>query len=284
MKLVLHNGEIKEVDTKFMFANQYNTTDGKRVMDEEIKYIIDDVRLGEFYTSSVKQGTYDEVAEAIAEKRSKINQCEGCWWFHEHTLLKEESHRDMQEVKDGDKKTFVLNEKRVYKISCAYMPKYGEKCVHDIEEKPILFREKNYCFFCHHPEGVPDMKPLMQFMVDNADKYGIVPRWGDGKELSVENAFKHDKLFGSYMFENSKYDDCFELSNARNSFKFYADFTNRKFIVRESLSYRSVRYLSVEKYDYTRKKSVSEPIANHDKFATWFWQIVDDFNAQKGES
>ena len=121
MQLVLHNGEIKEVDTKFMFANQYNTTDGKRVMDEEVKYIIDDIRLGEFYTSSVKQGTYDEVAKAIAEKRSLINKCEGCWWFHEHTLLKEESHRDRQEVKDGDKEIVVLNEKRVYKISCAYL-------------------------------------------------------------------------------------------------------------------------------------------------------------------
>lgn len=280
MKLVLRNGDIKEVDTKFMFSNQYNTTDGHRVMDTEVKYIIDDIRLGEFYCSSVKQGTYDEVAEAIAKKRAQINKCEGCWWFHEHTLLKEESHRDMQEVQEGDKRISIVNEKRVYQVSCAYIPKYGEKCVHDIEEKPILFREKNYCFFCHHPEGIPDMKPLMQFMVDNADKYGIVPRWGDNK-LSVENAFKREKLFGSYMFESNTYDDCFELSNARNSFKFYVDFVNRKFIVQESFSYKSVRYLSVSKYDPARQKCISQPIANHDKFAAWLWQIVDDFNASK---
>jgi hypothetical protein len=56
MKLVLNNGEIKEVDTTHIFDNQYNTTDGKRVMDTEVKYIIGDIRLGEFYCSSVKQG------------------------------------------------------------------------------------------------------------------------------------------------------------------------------------------------------------------------------------
>lgn len=283
MKLVLHNGEIKEVETQFMFANQYNTTDGHRIMDTEVKQIIDDIRLGELYTSSVKQGTYEEVAKAIAEKRSKINKCEGCWWFHERTRIKEQCHREVQTIKEGNEETEIVTEKVVYRISCARMPKYGDKCENDIDDKPILFREKNYCFFCEYPEGIPNMKPLMQFMVDNAEKYGIVPRWGDGKELSVENAFMHDKLFGSYKFENSKYDDCFELSNARNSFKFYADLTNKKFIVQDGLSYRSRKYLSVEKYDHIQKKSVHEPIANHDKFANWFWQIVDDFNAQKGE-
>ena len=68
MKLVLTNGKIKEVDTSFIFDNQYKTTDGERIYDTAVKYIIDDIRLGEFYCSSIKQGTYDEVAQAIAEK------------------------------------------------------------------------------------------------------------------------------------------------------------------------------------------------------------------------
>ena len=281
MKLVLRNGEIKEVDTKFMFANQYNTTDGQRIMDEDVKCIIDDIRLGEFYCCSKKQGTYDEVAQAIADERSKINQCEGCWWFHEHTLLDKESYRDKQETKDGDKEIVVINEKRVYKVSCAYIPKYSDKCVHDIEEKPILFREKNYCFFCEYPQGIPDMIPLKQFMVDNAVKYGIVPYWGDGK-LTINDRLTHTKKFGSYTFEtNSIGDQFFELSNARNSFRFYVDFDNKKFIVKDGLSYEPRKYLSESKYDYTKKKSISQPIANYDKFATWFWQIVDDFKEAK---
>lgn len=286
MKLVLKNGEIKTVDTTHIFANQYNTTDGKRVMDREVKHIIDDIRLGEFYCSSVKQGTYDEVAEAIAEERAKINQCDGCWWFHEHTLLKEESNRDVQEVKDGNKKISIVNEKRVYQISCAYTPKYGSKCVHDIVEQPILFREKNYCFFCEYPQGIPDMKPLKQFMIDNAKKYGIVPYW-ENEELSIDNSFKHNKEFGSYRLRSDYSGDGFILRNARNSFTFYVDVINKRFILVDSIGYEVANKLTQHRCEYDHKtkqhKSYDEPIKNYDKFATWFWQIVDDFNAQKRE-
>lgn len=284
MKLVLKTGEVKEVDTKHIYDNQYNTTDGHRVCDRDVQYIIDDIRLGEFYCCSKKQGTYDEVAKAIAEERAKINKCEDCWWFHEHTLLKEESSRDRQEIKDGDKQVVVLNEKRVYKISCAYIPKYGSKCVHDIEEKPILFREENYCFFCEYPQGIPDMRPLKQFMIDNAKKYGIVPYWSDGK-LEIGHRIKHNKLFGSYKFETGPCSDYFELSNARNSFSFYVDVVNKRFILIDSIGYEVVDKLTQHRceYDHETKqyKSYDEPIKNYDKFATWFWQIVDDFNAQK---
>lgn len=275
MQLVLKTGEIKEVDTTHIFDNQYNTTDGVRVMDNEVKYIIDDIRLGEFYCSSVKQGTYDEVAKAIAEERAKINKCEGCWWFHEHTRIKDECYRN--EVKEGKKK--IVDEHTVYEISCAYVPKHDGKCVHDIDEKPILFREKNDCFFCKYPQGIPDMKPLREFMIANAKKYGIVPYWGD-QELSIDNRFKYKKPFGSYTFE-SAHSSMFELSNARNRFLFYVDCTNKKFIVQEYSNYKIHKYLGESKYDHRAQKSTYEPIANYDKFATWLWQIVDDFNASK---
>lgn len=276
MKLVLHDGGIKEVDTRTIFDNQYITTDGKRVFDKDVKYIIDDIRLGEFYCCSKKQGTYDEVAEAITEERSKIKKCADCWWFHEHTLIKDESHSERKEIKEGDKKICLLTEKRVYEISCAYIPKYGEKCVHDIDETPTLFRENQFCFFCEYPQGVPDMKPLRQFMIDNAEKYGIIPYWSN-QELSIDNSFTHEKKFGSYKFEASYWHDYFELENARNRFKFYVDFANKKYILDDGMGYKVVKCLSESKWDYTRQKSVSQPIANYDKFAAWFWQIVDDF-------
>lgn len=273
MKLVLHNGEIKEVDTSFIFNNQYNTTDGERVYDTAVKYIIDDVRLGEFYCCSKKQGTYDEVAKAIADERAKINKCNDCWWFHEHTRIKEECSKE--EIIEGNKK--IINEKTVYEISCAHT-KYG-KCVHDIEETPILFREKQSCFFCEYPNGIPDMKPLRQFMIDNAEKYGIVPYWSN-QELSIDNSFTHKKLFGSYKFEASRWGGCFELSNSRNRFRFYVDMVNKKYILTNSIGYDVKKCLSESKYDYTRQKSISQPIVNYDKFATWFWQIVDDFKEE----
>ena len=279
MKLVLHNGEIKEVDTNFIFSNQYNTTDGNRVYDTAVKYIIDDIRLGEFYCCSKKQGTYDEVLEAIKEERSKINKCNDCWWFHEHTRIKDECHRESKEIIEGNKKTIITNEKTVYELSCAYIPKYGEKCVHDIEEVPILFREKQFCFFCEYPQGIPNMKPLKQFMIDNAEKYRIVPYWSN-QELSIDKSFTYKGLFGSYKFEASHWHDYFELENARNHFKFYVDFTNKKFILCDSIGYKVTKCLSENKYDHTRGKSISQPIVNYDKFAEWFWQIVEDFKEE----
>ena len=284
MQLVLKTGEIKEVDTKFIFNNQYNTTDGERAYDTAVHHIIDDIRLGEFYCSSVKQGTYDEVAQAIAEERAKINQCNGCYWFHEHTLVKDQSHSDREEIIDGNKKTVITTDKRVYEISCAYVPKYKDKCVHDIDEKPILFREKNDCFFCQYPQGVPDMKPLKEFMIANASEYEIVPRWSEDK-LSIENTFMRSKPFGSYKFESSHWYDWFELSNARNRFRFYIDLENKKFILYNDIGYKVLDKFTEHKceYDYNTKthKSYDQPITNYDKFAKWIWQIVDDFNATK---
>lgn len=284
MKLVLKTGEIKDVDTSFIHNNQYNTTDGKRVLDSEVKYIIDDIRLGEFYCSSVKQGTYDEVAKAIAEERAKINKCDGCYWFHEHTRIEDECSRQREERMDGGKKIIVENNKTVYKISCAYMPNYHDKCVHDIDEKPVLFREKQDCFFCKYPQGVPDMRPLKEFMIANAEKYGIVPRWSQDK-LSIENAFQHNKRFGSYVFEAPYYSDGFELENARNRFIFYLDLENRKFILSDRIGYEVASALTEHRceYDHEAKahRSYEAPIKNYDKFAAWLWQIVDDFNVSK---
>ena len=274
MKLVLRNGKIKEVDTTNIFDNQYNTTDGKRVYDTEVRYIIDDVRLGEFYCSSVKQGTYDEVAQAIAEKRAQIDKCKDCFWFHEYTRIEDECYE--KSVMDGNKK--IIDEHTVYEISCAHKSKYGG-CVNDIDETPKLFREVQDCFFCKYPQGVPDMNPLKEFMIANADKYGIVPMWGN-QELSIDNSFKYKKSFGSYRFEAIR-GSMFELSNARNRFLFYIDCTNKKFILNEGIGYKVVKYLGTNEYNYETRKSTYEPIKHYDEFATWLWQIVDDFNASK---
>lgn len=283
MKLVLHNGEIKEVDTSFIFSNQYNTTDGKRVHDTDVKYIIDDVRLGEFYCGGGKQGTYDEVVQAIAEERNKINKCHDCWWFHEYTRIEDECHRHNEEIRDGNKKIVINNSTTVYEISCAYKPNH-ERCVHDIDDTPKLFREATQCFFCEYPDGIPDMKPLKQFMIDNADRYGIVPYWSNEK-LSIDNSFTHEKKFGSYKFEARWSNGYFELENARNHFRFYVDVEKKQYILSDYSSYKIAKKLTEHKceYDYKTKehKSYDEPIKNYDKFAEWFWQIIDDFMEQE---
>lgn len=267
MQLVLHNGDIKEVDTKCIFDNQYNTTDGKRIYDVDVKYIIDDIRLGEFYCSSVKQGTYEEVLNAIREERSKINQCKGCNYWRA-TQRVEEKCTEEKIVTDTEVTTIRTT---VHKFQCTY---YKSTCVHDIEEKPVLFREKKDCFFCKYPNGAPDMTSFKKFLVNNADKYNIVARWSN-QELTETSSFKCSKKFGSYLLESIWYNDYFTLSNARNEFRFYIDFKNKKFILRDSIGYRLVD-------DFRESSHKSNLIKNYDKFETWIMQAIDDYLVDKG--
>ena len=128
------------------------------------------------------------------------------------------------------------------------------------------------------------MKPLKEFMIANADKYGIIPYWIEQK-LSIDNSFTHENKFGSYKFEANWQRGYFELENARNHFRFYVDVEKKQYILCDYSSYKIAKKFIEHKceYDYKTKehKSYDEPIKNYDKFATWFWQIVEDFNKQE---
>lgn len=47
MKALLKSGKWAEIDTRYLFHNQYNTIEGKRIFDSEILRVVDDVR-GEY--------------------------------------------------------------------------------------------------------------------------------------------------------------------------------------------------------------------------------------------
>ena len=275
MQLVLHNGEIKEVDTSFIFNNQYNATDGKRYTDREVKYILNDIRLGEFYCCSVKQGSYEECLAAIKEERSKTGQCKGCYWHGILDRIEEECSETKIETDDK----LCVTRITTYKKGCKH-EKYG-KCVHDIAEQPKLFREAQNCFFCEYPQGVPDMTDFILFMIKHAEKYGIKPRWSS-EEPSIENDFEYKKLFGSYRFIFRSWRKNFELRNARNQYSFYFDVENKKFILFNSLDYEVVDKFTESHYDWKTQKSIETPIKNYDKFEKWFKQIVEDYLAERG--
>jgi hypothetical protein len=272
MKAIMNDGTIEEIDTSFMFDNQYNTIDGERIHDTDIKQIIDDVRLGEFYCCSKKQGTYEEVQKAIDEERSHIHDCKNCFWYGTVERVKEKCHKE--KTVDGDEEIIV--ETTTYKKGCRYVPQYSEKCVYDIKETPKLFRDVQDCFFCKHPEGIPNMTDFIHFMIDNHEKYGIVPYWLED-ELSYDTSFKYNKTFGSYAFVKQYYSNYFELSNARHSFKFIYDFNNKKFILVDGIGYKEVKTFTTNEYDYKTQKGYEKTITNFDKFSKWFFAIVDDF-------
>lgn len=278
MKAIMNDGTIVEIDTSFMFNNQYDTTNGMRIHDTQIKQIIDDIRLGEFYCSSVKQGTYEEVQKAIEEERAKINQCEKCFYNQIKDTIKEECSKEKIETVDK----IIIHETRVYKKGCTYKDYYnsGRKCAYDIEEKPQLFREATKCFFCDHPEGIPDMTDFIKFMIDNHEKYNLVSDWSD-EPISESKSFKYSKKFASYSFEKSTWSNYFELSNARNHFKFIFDFNTKTFILCDGIGYEEVKRFETSTYDSLQKKSISMPITGWDKFYKWFMTMVDDYLSQK---
>lgn len=268
MKLVLRNGEIKEVDTKYVFNNQYNTVDGKRVYDVDVQRIIDDVRLGEFYCSSVKQGTYQEVKEAIEKERSQINNCRNCFWFTKHERIEPKCSRH-KEFEDGIE---TITEVTTYKISCAY----SKGCAHDINETPKLFRDVQECFFCKYIDGVPDQTKFKKFLIKNAEKFSVIYNNPDG-------CFKINAKFGSYEVYSNGFNNPFVIRNARHHYKFYVDFDNKKLILDNGIGYTVTDKLYETKYNYEKRKSERLPIKNYDKFAKWLWDAVDEFVKNKGE-
>ena len=73
MKALLKTGEWVEIDTACLFNNQYNTKDGKRIFDQEISRIVDDVRLGlgkcRYCGALVKKG---EEEKHFLEREAKV--------------------------------------------------------------------------------------------------------------------------------------------------------------------------------------------------------------------
>lgn len=44
MKALLKSRKWVEIDTRYLFHNQYNTIEGNRILDSEILRVVDDVR------------------------------------------------------------------------------------------------------------------------------------------------------------------------------------------------------------------------------------------------
>lgn len=275
MEAIMRDGTIEEIDTSFMFNNQYITIDGKRIYDTTIKQIIDDIRLGEFYCGSNKQGTYEEVQKAIDEERAKILDCEKCFWYQIDERIEEECHSKRENL-PGKR---IYSETTAYTLKCKYNYNDG-KCEHDIDEKPRLFREVADCYFCKHPEGTPDMTDFIQFMIHNHEKYEIIPIYEEDKKdfgKKYDISFRHEKLFGSYNFEKNSWSYYFTLSNARNHFKFIYNFKEHLFVLVDGIGYKEVKNLTTSEYNYKTQRSYDKTICNFDKFNAWFSAMADDY-------
>jgi hypothetical protein len=264
----MKDGRELEIDTKTMFENQYNTVSGERICDVDIKQIRNDIR-ERLYVCSVKQGTFEECQEAINNYRKKINQCgdycgkDKCFWLCINKRIDGQSSRN-EHLENGN---LVIEEKTVYSLHCHHKEMYGD-CQYNIVETPKKFSEEYPdCFFLRYPFGLPDNSDLIDFIYKNAEKFDIVPYWIGNKLVNGTDA-KCTKKFGSYQFTIDYYhwgNTNFELSNARNRFRFVYDIEKDKFITKDSIGYEIHNGFDIPEWD---------------KFKKYFNGIISDFKKE----
>lgn len=150
-----------DIDTKFMFDNQYNTVDtptgkGKRIFDEEIVRLYEDERiprLNEYH--SVYNGkvfnTEEEFKDYCAENRRKYETneaCHDCFYCKKRRI--NETKTTSKEKINGKIKETVVEE---YELEpyCDY--KYDDKCELLAPERYGVVHPWQNAYFVKHPYG-----------------------------------------------------------------------------------------------------------------------------------
>ena len=294
MICVTHRYEPWIVIDEYMFGNQYNAinAEGKkeRIYDSALCCIFNDKRLKDFYVCSQGQGTYEECKAKIDAYRSHIKQCKNCdgngkKCFYWQALEKVEDRCVNTSVYDNETDCSVDTKITVWKYGCKYTQSdyrpTKSNCTYDIEDEPKLCTgswKKDY--FIQYPDGIPDQRPLWQFLVEHVDEFDIDSRRWSNDPPSVANGFRKVKKFGSYELYADYWTGCFVLENNRKSFYFRYDIKNGLFIVGRpyrDIGYDIKRVFSEFKYDYHLQKSISHPIACWDKFSRWWNDMIHTY-------
>ena len=265
MIAVLQNGSEVEIDTKYLYDDQYTTLDGIRIFDKDIQFIKNDKRKDIFIGGGI-QGTYAECLQAITEQRSKIDKCgdyfgQKCFWLTIKNRVAEQCSKK-EYLKDG---VLIVEEKTAYSLHCGHKAKYCGKCVYDIDPTPKRFIDVfPDCFFLKYPQGVPDNAQLIDFIYKNANKFDIEPCFS-GDVIAKGNEVKCSKKFGSYelTIEYNWYGRTrFILRNNNNKLIFNYDLQSNLFIVSYCNSYKIQADFDIPKWQ---------------NFKQYFNKIIADF-------
>lgn len=165
MKALLNNGEWVEIDTSYLFHDQYNTVDGKRIFDREIKKIIDDVRPGlgrcRYCGAMVKRGEENKHFEVMESR-----PCSGCWWYSDRLVSSTKQPPTVEQTtgENGEtitRKTVVTTSK--YEKVCTYKEKYGGCTNTECRRMGIDWFTPENTFFLKYPNGfdaIPEVDKL----------------------------------------------------------------------------------------------------------------------------
>ena len=217
MKALLKNGEWVEIDTTCLFNNQYNAA-GKRIFDQDIKRIVDDVRDGlgkcRYCGAIVKRG---EEHKHFEEKENK--SCKNCFWYQNRLI----------ETK---------KERSFYEKVCAYKEKYGGCTNTECRRMGIEWFTPENTFFLKYPNGFES--------IPDVDKLAIRGFVMNDRCLNAE----YHKKIGSYTltaileYENGKAIgiSAYRIWNCRRDYTFRFE-NNELFTNKYSFGWRKVKTL-----------------------------------------
>lgn len=180
MKALLKNFEWVDIDTTYIFDNQYNTKTGKRIFDADIIRIEDDIRIlnPEICNCGYCEKlflTKEEYEKHIAEENNKARKrCKECWW---HSVYREtESKRTLLKTvfyPNGTEKNFYSEEEMVSYTDkgCRHIPEY--KCCEHEEHSLHEMRDHKKDYFVRHPYGtIFEQMPTVK--IDNMFKSWVL--------------------------------------------------------------------------------------------------------------
>ena len=156
MKALLHNGSWVEIDTTYLFNNQYNTKDGKRIFDKDIAKIDGDIRADygkcRYCGAIVKRG---EEEKHFAEREARA--CEGCFWYRDKLVNTE------QEIKNRHGETITVVTSCHYRKYCSHAEEYGGCTNDECRKRGVEWFTPENTFFLKFPNGftsIPDVDKL----------------------------------------------------------------------------------------------------------------------------
>lgn len=171
MKALLNSGEWVNIDTSYLFHNQYNTEDGRRIFDKDISRIVDDERPGmgrcKYCGALIKRG---EEEKHFQEREKK--GCSGCFWQRDR--VKDRKIENSVQQQGSEKITVRTTVEKIEKV-CSY----GESnentsgcALKECRRMGIEWFTPENTFFLKYPNGfssIPEVDKLKirGFVINN---------------------------------------------------------------------------------------------------------------------
>lgn len=223
MKALLKDGKTwVKIDTAYLFNNKYNTEDGKRIFDQDIKAIQDDARAGmgkcRYCGKLVKRG---EEEKHFYERESA--GCAGCFWYRERVKdSKTETTMNTTTNENGERVTVKIRTttEQLEKVCTYGEHDHGDRgsgcTLKECRRMGIEWFTPENTFFLKYPNGFSSIPE-----VDKLEMRGFVM---DERRLNCE----YHKKIGSYrLVALLTYEDgkptgikAYRVYNCRRSYNF----------------------------------------------------------------